>query len=248
MLFSLPLFSLPLFSLLSLLLYFPPSLKGFAPHVSPFTELQDVGSLLTRAGYTLTTLVSLYVYMWWLHCGLLCSPWQFSHIRYSHDCGHVTTFWRAIETSGLSSHGWTTCCLASFGFYILYNKVCLSPARINDTSGTSEDFVQRLTSWQNHAALIDDNSPHKPIPWSCGSSQLQMGDKLLPEPSAHGPPWLMWSSHDWPLATLDLSCDHTRHTCISTWSCSAPQDVDEIQVNYPSMFELIHDLKGLLLR
>ena len=142
----------------------------------------------------------------------------------------------------------TTCCLASFGFYILYNQVCLSPAHINDMSGTSEDFVQRLTSWQNHAVLIDDNSPHKPIPWSCGSSQLQMGDKLLPEPSAHGPPWLMWSSHDWPLATLDLSCDHTRHTCISTWSCSAPQDVDEIQVNYPSMFELIHDLKGLLLR
>ena len=32
-------------------------LQGFAAHVSPFTEMRDMGNLLTRAGYSLTTVV-----------------------------------------------------------------------------------------------------------------------------------------------------------------------------------------------
>jgi NADH dehydrogenase [ubiquinone] 1 alpha subcomplex assembly factor 5 len=31
---------------------------GFSPHISPFVQLSDVGSLLTRAGFTITTIVS----------------------------------------------------------------------------------------------------------------------------------------------------------------------------------------------
>ena len=33
------------------------TLQGFAAHVSPFTEMRDMGNLLTRAGYSLTTVV-----------------------------------------------------------------------------------------------------------------------------------------------------------------------------------------------
>lgn len=29
---------------------------GLAPHVSPFTEIRDIGSLLTRAGFTMLTI------------------------------------------------------------------------------------------------------------------------------------------------------------------------------------------------
>ena len=31
--------------------------QGFSPHVSPFTELNDMGSLLTRSGFVMTTVV-----------------------------------------------------------------------------------------------------------------------------------------------------------------------------------------------
>ena len=38
--------------------------KGFAPHISPFTEMRDLGGLLGRAGYTLTTVVSVVRETW----------------------------------------------------------------------------------------------------------------------------------------------------------------------------------------
>lgn len=34
-------------------------LQGFAPHISPFTGMQDIGNLLTRSGYSLLTVVSI---------------------------------------------------------------------------------------------------------------------------------------------------------------------------------------------
>jgi hypothetical protein len=36
-------------------------LQGFSPHISPFAELRDMGSLLNRAGYNLTTIVSYWI-------------------------------------------------------------------------------------------------------------------------------------------------------------------------------------------
>ena len=35
-------------------------LQGFAPHISPFAEVRDLGNLLTRSGFSLTTVVSLF--------------------------------------------------------------------------------------------------------------------------------------------------------------------------------------------
>ncbi len=32
--------------------------QGFAPHISPFTSVQDLGNLLNRAGFTMLTIVS----------------------------------------------------------------------------------------------------------------------------------------------------------------------------------------------
>lgn len=32
--------------------------QGFAPHISPFTDVRDLGNLLNRAGYTMLTIVS----------------------------------------------------------------------------------------------------------------------------------------------------------------------------------------------
>ena len=34
--------------------------QGFAPHISPFAQMRDCGNLLTRAGFNLTTVVSMY--------------------------------------------------------------------------------------------------------------------------------------------------------------------------------------------
>ena len=34
-------------------------LQGLSPHVSPFVELSDIGGILTRSGFVMTTLVSL---------------------------------------------------------------------------------------------------------------------------------------------------------------------------------------------
>jgi len=33
-------------------------LQGFSPHVSPFVQMRDLGSLLNQAGFSLTTIVS----------------------------------------------------------------------------------------------------------------------------------------------------------------------------------------------
>ncbi len=33
------------------------SMQGFAPHISPFVQLRDLGGLLNTAGYSLTTIV-----------------------------------------------------------------------------------------------------------------------------------------------------------------------------------------------
>ena len=33
-------------------------LQGFAAHISPFAEVRDLGNLLTRSGFSLTTVVS----------------------------------------------------------------------------------------------------------------------------------------------------------------------------------------------
>ena len=38
--------------------YFSLLVQGIAPHISPFTEMRDVGGLLTNAGFNMTTLVS----------------------------------------------------------------------------------------------------------------------------------------------------------------------------------------------
>ena len=35
--------------------------QGIAAHVSPFTSVQDLGNLLNRAGFTMLTLVSVFV-------------------------------------------------------------------------------------------------------------------------------------------------------------------------------------------
>jgi NADH dehydrogenase [ubiquinone] 1 alpha subcomplex assembly factor 5 len=32
---------------------------GFSPHVSPFVQVSDIGGLLNRAGFTITTIVTL---------------------------------------------------------------------------------------------------------------------------------------------------------------------------------------------
>lgn len=32
--------------------------QGFAPHVSPFTDVRDLGNLLAQAGFTMLTIVS----------------------------------------------------------------------------------------------------------------------------------------------------------------------------------------------
>lgn len=34
------------------------SLQGFAPHISPFTDVRDLGSLLNNSDFTLLTIVS----------------------------------------------------------------------------------------------------------------------------------------------------------------------------------------------
>lgn len=36
--------------------FFPP--QGFAAHVSPFTEIRDIGGLLSQCGFTMLTIVS----------------------------------------------------------------------------------------------------------------------------------------------------------------------------------------------
>lgn len=46
----------PPFGLLLLAPWLPP--KGFSPRISPFTDVRDVGSLLSTAGFTLLTVVS----------------------------------------------------------------------------------------------------------------------------------------------------------------------------------------------
>ena len=38
-------------------------LQGFAPHISPFTSVQDLGNLLNRAGFTMLTIVSSNCYL-----------------------------------------------------------------------------------------------------------------------------------------------------------------------------------------
>ncbi len=38
-------------------------LQGFSPHVSPFVQLNDLGSLLSQASFTLTTMVSWSLYL-----------------------------------------------------------------------------------------------------------------------------------------------------------------------------------------
>ena len=40
------------------LLHYTLSLQGFAAHVSPFTEIRDIGGLLTHCGFTMLTIVS----------------------------------------------------------------------------------------------------------------------------------------------------------------------------------------------
>lgn len=34
-------------------------LQGISPHISPFTDVRDLGNLLNRAGFTMLTIVSL---------------------------------------------------------------------------------------------------------------------------------------------------------------------------------------------